>query len=207
MSLYYSLHPTLSFKTDQSKRVRTNHEGVVRQIASLPNNPVSEDSVHAHIAKSQGMRQLGQQGARDPKAVVLVSPPPLPGRGTSADAEGETNPNYALSPGVPLKRILPQGHQSSVAPSPIPPTLLKKKEYHHPTPLGGFLGTNPYGPRAYIGVPSQVSSPKLPGPFAMKVYSQDGTRLLNLYWILFSSRKRQLLNAKFARLIRPVVRP
>ncbi|KAI8449417.1 hypothetical protein BY996DRAFT_6551002 [Phakopsora pachyrhizi] len=144
----------------------TNHEGVVvdsptgsqpkRQIASLPDNPVSEDSVRAHIAKSQGMRQHGQQGARDPKAVDLVSPPPLPGHGTSADTE------------VPLKKILPPRHQSSVAPSPIPPTPIKKKEFHHPTLLGGFPGTNPYGPQAYIGVLSQASSPKLPGPFAFE---------------------------------------
>ncbi|KAI8452900.1 hypothetical protein BY996DRAFT_6553462 [Phakopsora pachyrhizi] len=134
----------------------TNHEGVVRQIASLPDDPVSEDSVRAHISKSQGMRKLGQQGARDPKAVALVSPPPFPGCVTSADAEGETNLNYALSPG------------SSVAPSPVPPTPITKKEYHHPTSLGGFLGTNPYGPQAYIGVPSQVSSPELPGPFAFE---------------------------------------
>ncbi|CAH7683653.1 hypothetical protein PPACK8108_LOCUS17289, partial [Phakopsora pachyrhizi] len=151
------------------------------------------------------MRQLGQQGARHPKAVVLVSPPPLPGHGTSADAEGETNPNYALSPGVPLQRILPPCHQSSVIPSPIPPTLLKKKEYHHLTLLGGFLGTNPYGPRAYIGMPSQASSPELPGPFCQPGYAtQNGLRLLNLYWILSSSRKSQLLDAKFATLIRPV---
>ncbi|CAH7667153.1 hypothetical protein PPACK8108_LOCUS1542 [Phakopsora pachyrhizi] len=114
------------------------------------------------------MGQVGQQEIQDPEAVVLVSPPSLPGRGTSADAEGETNQNYAFSPGVPLKRIPLPRYQSSVAPSPIPPTPIKKNEYHHPTLLGGFLGTNPYGPRAYIGVPSQASSPKLPGLFAFE---------------------------------------
>ncbi|CAH7687105.1 hypothetical protein PPACK8108_LOCUS21842 [Phakopsora pachyrhizi] len=69
----------------------TNHEGVVvdlptgsqpkRQIASLPDKSVSEDSVsRGHGSKSSGFGQ----------------PTPLPGCGTSADAEGDTNPNYDL---------------------------------------------------------------------------------------------------------------
>ncbi|CAH7690351.1 hypothetical protein BY996DRAFT_6497522 [Phakopsora pachyrhizi] len=143
----------------------TNNEGVVvdfptgsqpkRQIASSPDNPISEDSVRAHITKSQVMGQ-------DCEAGVLVSPPPLLGCEISLNAEGETNPNYALSPGIPLNKVYQPCQQSSVAPSPI------EDKYHHPTSLGGFLNVNCYGPMAYVGVPSQGSSPELLDPFAFE---------------------------------------
>ncbi|CAH7677822.1 hypothetical protein PPACK8108_LOCUS12892 [Phakopsora pachyrhizi] len=93
----------------------TNHEGLVvdlptgsqrkRQITSLRDGLISEDSVLAHIAKSQVIGWVGHHGAKDSEAGVLVSPPPLLGRGISADAEGGANTNYASSPGIPLKRI------------------------------------------------------------------------------------------------------
>ncbi|KAI8449697.1 hypothetical protein BY996DRAFT_6449070 [Phakopsora pachyrhizi] len=104
----------------------TNHEGV-KWTASLPDNPISEDSVHAYIAKSQVVVRVGPQGAQDYEAGVLVIPPHLLGCGISADSDDETNPNYAL-----------------------------------------ILNVNCYGPIAYVSVPSQGSSPELPGPFAFE---------------------------------------
>ncbi|CAH7682501.1 hypothetical protein PPACK8108_LOCUS15437 [Phakopsora pachyrhizi] len=132
-----------------------------RQIASSPEDPVSEDSVCTHIAKYQVMGKVGHQGAKDSEAGVLVIPPPLLGHGISGDAEGKTNLNYALSPGIPLKKVLQPLQQSSVAPYPIPPTPLIKKEYHHPTSLGRFF-------ESYVGVSSQGSSTELPVQFAFE---------------------------------------
>ncbi|KAI8460153.1 hypothetical protein BY996DRAFT_6569859 [Phakopsora pachyrhizi] len=119
-----------------------------RQIASSPEYPVSDNSVHAHIAKSQALGRVEQQMAMDPEAA--------------------TNLNYALSPGIPLKKVLQPCQQSSVPPSPIPPTPSVKEEYHHPTSPGGFLNVNCYDPMAYVGVPSQGSSPEFPGPFSFE---------------------------------------
>ncbi|CAH7667035.1 hypothetical protein PPACK8108_LOCUS1408 [Phakopsora pachyrhizi] len=58
----------------------TNYEGVVRPIASFPDKPISKDYVRAHIANSQ-----------------VMGP-------TSADSEGEADPNYALIPPSYLPR-------------------------------------------------------------------------------------------------------
>ncbi|CAH7690782.1 hypothetical protein PPACK8108_LOCUS26224 [Phakopsora pachyrhizi] len=65
-----------------------------------------------------------------------------------------------------LEKLLQPRQWFSVAPSPIPPTPSIKEEYHHPTSLGEFLNVNPCGPMAYVGVPSQGSSPELPSLFA-----------------------------------------
>ncbi|CAH7680287.1 hypothetical protein PPACK8108_LOCUS13345 [Phakopsora pachyrhizi] len=96
------------------------------------------------------------------------SPPTLLGCVISADAEAETNPNYALSPEIPLKKFLELQQQSSVALYPILPTPSIKGEYHHPTSVEGFSNVNRYGPMAYVGVSSQGSSPELSGPFAFE---------------------------------------
>ncbi|KAI8444272.1 hypothetical protein BY996DRAFT_6499149 [Phakopsora pachyrhizi] len=134
-----------------------------RWIASSPEDPVSDNSVHAHIGKSKALGGVVQQRAKDPEAAVLIDPhpevsPPLVGHENLANADGKTNTYYAPAPGGSFMKDLP--------PSPIPPTLSTKEGYHHPTSLGGFLNVNRYGPMAYASVSSQSSFPEFPGSFA-----------------------------------------